>query len=260
VRTPLSSLAISCLAVSACVPSLPAAPPPETPMAKESALVSSPSLSAPSQVRPRLRSVPGTLTMQEAKIAVVVDGLHCAVWNETAHVVEHDYERKTLESVVVVLDRTFQLMWQDSDVPRAAKTSRRVTREGAFTYVAQLNAAGFAGFHDWRVPTIDEAMSLMTDAAGGTKPASRRGWQTVDALPVDNHPGDPVIVHLSPVFDWSVALLTWTSDLSASDDPKSLSRAGLGIVAMAWVVDYANAEPNAEDVGNELPVRAVRSL
>ncbi len=53
-----------------------------------------------------------------------------------------------------ITDKTTGLMWQKSGSSRA-KTWKR-----AKTYVKQLNK-GFAGYSDWRLPTIDELASLV---------------------------------------------------------------------------------------------------
>ncbi len=54
----------------------------------------------------------------------------------------------------VVVDQRTDLMWQRSglDITAVRSMKRRIE---------QLNKDGFAGFHDWRMPTMEEAMSLM---------------------------------------------------------------------------------------------------
>lgn len=55
----------------------------------------------------------------------------------------------------VVIDRLTQLMWQRSGSPYMMIGDR------AAVYVDSLNQAGFAGYHDWRLPTAAEALSLV---------------------------------------------------------------------------------------------------
>ena len=57
-----------------------------------------------------------------------------------------------------VCDDAAGLMWQEggSEVP--------ITRPDALAYVRELNQTAFAGFRDWRLPTIEELLSLMEDS------------------------------------------------------------------------------------------------
>ena len=57
-----------------------------------------------------------------------------------------------------VSDRATGLMWMKGGSPDA------VTWADARAYVAQLNRAGFAGYKDWRLPTIEELASLMENS------------------------------------------------------------------------------------------------
>ncbi len=54
----------------------------------------------------------------------------------------------------MVVDQRTGLMWQRGglDITSVRSMHRRIE---------QLNKEGFAGFHDWRMPTMEEAMSLM---------------------------------------------------------------------------------------------------
>ena len=54
----------------------------------------------------------------------------------------------------VVIDQRTGVMWQRAglDITSVRSMQRRIE---------QLNKDGFAGFHDWRMPTMEEAMSLM---------------------------------------------------------------------------------------------------
>ncbi|MBL4901451.1 DUF1566 domain-containing protein [Desulfocapsa sp. AH-315-G09] len=54
----------------------------------------------------------------------------------------------------VVVDQRTGLMWQRAGLDITAVRSMK-------RKIEQLNKDGFAGFHDWRMPTMEEAMSLM---------------------------------------------------------------------------------------------------
>lgn len=113
----------------------------------------------------------------------------------------------------VVFDRATGLIWQQGGSPDF------MTYEKAEEYISQLNADRFAGFTDWRLPTLEEAMSLMeTEKKNGN-------------------------LFIDPAFDkaqWWI----WTADkLSAS---------------RAWSVHFYNGTCGNNGVGLNLYVRAVR--
>lgn len=55
---------------------------------------------------------------------------------------------------LTVTDERTKLMWQWAGLDLCS--IRKMTRD-----IEQLNKEGFAGYHDWRMPTVEEAMSLM---------------------------------------------------------------------------------------------------
>jgi hypothetical protein len=71
----------------------------------------------------------------------------------------HEYEPQDLEGADVIIDRSTGLMWQKGcskggdEAPKPAE------------YVAELNRKRFAGFSDWRVPTMEELATLMEPVA-----------------------------------------------------------------------------------------------
>ena len=91
--------------------------------------------------------------------------------------------------------------------------------DNAKKYVAQLNASRFAGYSDWRLPTLEEAMSLMEPLA------LNRG------------------LHVDPVFDGPQEWI-WTSEKQTASS--------------AWVVGFFYGICFIIHVGNDGYVRAVR--
>lgn len=75
--------------------------------------------------------------------------------NKNGKGVTHKYEPLEREGQKLVLDQTTGLLWQQS-----GSDSRMVFKK-AEQYVRGLNDKRFAGYHDWRLPTLEEAMSLI---------------------------------------------------------------------------------------------------
>ncbi len=84
-------------------------------------------------------------------------------------------------------------MWQQSG------SVKDISYDDVEKYVAQLNSDQFAGHDDWRLPTMEEAMSLMepTEISSG--------------------------MHIDPVFD-NTQRWIWTSDTNE--------------VSLAWLVNF----------------------
>ena len=122
---------------------------------------------------------------------------------------------KTLHRDEVVIDRTTGLMWQQSD------SSQQMVYSLAMEWINNLNKRGFAGFNDWRLPTLEEAMTLMESSPN------------TDGLYID------------PIFNSKQRLWMWTSDRRDADS--------------AWYVNfnYGYSQLNRIKFGNNY-IRAVR--
>jgi len=68
---------------------------------------------------------------------------------------KNQFESKTIDQDKVVIDHATALMWHVSG------SQEFVSLEGAKTWVAQLNKQEYAGSSDWRLPTLEEALSLL---------------------------------------------------------------------------------------------------
>jgi len=69
--------------------------------------------------------------------------------------IQHKYELKNVGNDWVVTDAATGLMWQQ------AGSQEKLNYDAAKAYVKELNDQKFAGFNDWRLPTLEETMSLM---------------------------------------------------------------------------------------------------
>lgn len=68
------------------------------------------------------------------------------------------FEIQMFENEEVVIDPLNNLMWQQSNLPQARDTWTR-----ALNWISTSNSIEYAGFNDWRHPTIQEVRGLLTD-------------------------------------------------------------------------------------------------
>lgn len=68
----------------------------------------------------------------------------------------NEYELQTLRDDKVVIDHTSGLMWQQSGSSKTWSFA-----PGAQDYIHELNNKRYAGYSDWRLPTIEELASLI---------------------------------------------------------------------------------------------------
>lgn len=76
-------------------------------------------------------------------------------WNPNGKGIKNEYQPKTINDDVVVIDHTTGLMWQQLG------SVMTMTYERAQAYILILNRDRFAGYGDWKLPTLEETMSLM---------------------------------------------------------------------------------------------------
>ncbi len=77
-------------------------------------------------------------------------------WGFYGHsTINHDYNPKAIRGDKVVVDSATGLMWHQSGSDDAMHW------DDAKEWVEDLNSEGYAGYQDWRLPTVDEAVSLL---------------------------------------------------------------------------------------------------
>jgi len=102
-----------------------------------------------------LRSESAVLTAEDIMQAVKDQGFHCPGENLKGSF-RNSFEQATFMDVSVVIDHATGLMWQQS------VSKERLDWREVETYVQQANETELAGFTDWRIPTVEELLSLMT--------------------------------------------------------------------------------------------------
>jgi hypothetical protein len=126
----------------------------------------------------------------------------------------NQYQLKTIQGDKVVMDQASGLVWQQGG------SDKYMNFEAAKKWIENLNQQGYAGFKDWRLPTLEEAMSLM-------EPKRMNGD-----------------LYLDPLFDKTQAWI-WTADPVVGS-------------AAAWVVDFYDGHCSPDNLHFHC-VRAVRS-
>ena len=136
--------------------------------------------------------------------------------------ISHDYEVNIIEDSKVVIDHATGLMWHQSG------SFKNMSWKRAKKWVTKLNEKGYAGFTDWRLPTLEEAISLL-------EPSEKNGNQFID-----------------PAFDKTQSSV-WTCDSNISNSSLSLDR--------AWSVNFNYSLVSRNDIMTERKkVRPVRII
>ena len=77
-------------------------------------------------------------------------------WGFFGHsIINHNYNLKTIEDDKVVIDHATGLMWHQNG------SSTYMSWNEVEKWMMSLNKNGFAGYHDWRLPTVEEAALLL---------------------------------------------------------------------------------------------------
>ena len=79
-------------------------------------------------------------------------------WSFYGHsTIQNIYELKTINNDKVVIDHATGLMWFQSG------SNRYLSYDKAVKLLVEINKEGYAGFNDWRLPTLEEAFSMMEE-------------------------------------------------------------------------------------------------
>jgi hypothetical protein len=152
------------------------------------------------------------LSTEEVKKMLKERDLFDTFYNKQGKGLNHQYEVAEKEGEKLVIDHTTGLTWQQSGSPNYMKYDK------AKEYIKQLNDNRFAGHDDWRLPTLEEAMSLM-------EPEKKNGD-----------------LYISEVFDKTQSWI-WTADKEGR--------------SAAWVVYFDSGNCFTYHVDNSGYVRAV---
>lgn len=109
----------------------------------------------PSAPRTYFRSTASTLSDDQVKSMLAEKGFFDSILNQSAKGIQHQYRSVTREGKNLVVDDVTGLTWQQSGSPNS------MTYAEVEQYIRDLNNQRFGGYSDWRLPTLEEAMSLV---------------------------------------------------------------------------------------------------
>lgn len=157
----------------------------------------------------------GSFSIKDAEKTIREWGFFDSGKNKVGNGLFHLYEQIIERNEHTIVDHATGLIWQQ------AGSSDRLNYTDAEAYVYKLNNQKFAGYNDWRLPTLEEAMSLI-------EPTTKHGDLYID-----------------PVFDKTQNFI-WTADKPLID--------------CVWHVSFFSGVCSFYDVKNRTNhVRAVRS-
>lgn len=102
----------------------------------------------------KLRSQCKSISRAEAKKMITQKGFFDKYWNRSGSF-ENQYESTKIKNGKIVIDHTTNLIWYQS----GSKDFLNLTE--AKEWITELNIEGYGGKNTWRLPTLEEALSLL---------------------------------------------------------------------------------------------------
>jgi len=163
----------------------------------------------------KLRSSPSRgLSKDDVKEMLGWYNFYDSVWNKGGDFT-NNYEAQVINGDKVVIDHATGLMWHQSG------SLQKMNWGETYQWISELNRQEYAGYRNWRLPTIDEAVTLLESSKFGGE----------NGLYIDS------------IFD-SRQKLIWTSDEKAKTEKMRLGKFNLGKSTSSsrhwWCVNYAS--------------------
>lgn len=176
--------------------------------------------------RVALRSSYGSYTLDEVAAMIKRYNFYDS-WKNPKGNFAHDYEKKVIHGDIVVIDHATGLMWHQWG------SMKDIPWKNVESWIRNLNKRRYAGYNDWRLPSVEEAASLL-------EPNYNNSY-----------------LYINPVFSkrqWYI----WTGDKCVSTSTWQVS----GSDAM-WHIDFGFGEVHvlrSEKVRRSYYVRPTRSV
>jgi hypothetical protein len=146
------------------------------------------------------------------------------------------------------IDKNTNLMWQ-FDIDK-----ERVTFDEAIDYIEKLNDKKFAGFDDWKIPTIDELMTISNIPLYDRRKTNQQKWldwyKETKKLAKTNEKSNTKVSYIkdelldSMTMDWQGF---WSCNDSEDDDEN-----------YAWMALFGNGSINSYLKNDAIYLRCVR--
>ncbi len=175
------------------------------------------------------------LSYLDVKTMLVTHGFFDSYWYKKGKGFDNNFEIRTIGEEKIIVDKASRLIWQQNG------SLDKLNGDEITAYIDKINKDRLAGYNDWRLPTLEEGMSLM-------KPE-----KNAENLFID------------PVFD-KHQFLIWTSDTYCDaifDKEKDINGISdrLNEKSWAWVVFFDNGYCANYDIFDDYSyVRAVRLI
>jgi len=117
----------------------------------------------------KLRSKPKKLREHDVKKMLSQNNYFDRNWYWMGTGLQHEYSQHEHEDSMIILDNTTDLIWQQSG------SNNEITFDNAVYYVTYLNNMKYYNKTGWRLPTLEEAMSLVD-------PSRKNGDLFIDPL------------------------------------------------------------------------------
>ena len=101
-----------------------------------------------------LRNKHKMLAISEAKKMILQKNFFDKYWNRSGGF-ENDFEVKEIKNAKVIADHASGLIWHQS----GSRDFKNL--DEAIAWTKELNKNEYAGYENWRLPTLEEALSLM---------------------------------------------------------------------------------------------------
>lgn len=103
-----------------------------------------------------LRSYHKSLSKNEVISMLEKNNFYDKFANKSGGGITHDYKLEKIQGRKVVIDKTTNLMWHWIGSKKNTESKSKVLK-----WIDKLNVKGYAGFNNWRLPTLEEAISLI---------------------------------------------------------------------------------------------------
>ena len=152
------------------------------------------------ETQTKLRSTYRALSVKQIQSISHISIREKKDWGFWGHsTIDHNFKVQTINGDKIVIDPVTDLIWHHSGTTDTIKLSE------AKEWVTNLNNRGYAGYNDWRLPTVEEAASLLESSKKNNS------------------------LYIDPVFDKKQEWI-WTGDSYDSNNGWSADYSGGGVL------------------------------